>query len=202
LKKRVKTGEPYTMFIDNANKVVPEWWNKHSLKIRHSNLCSEIFLPTDKDHSLVCCLSSLNLSKYDEWKDTEAVFLSTLFLDSVISEFLEKAAQINGIEDTVRFAEKSRALGLGTLGWHSYLQSKMIPFAGLQARSLTKLVFGQIRKQADEATLWMGSKYGEPEWCVGSGRRNLTLLAIETKIIKNHYSKTLLFGRWKGQKIQ
>lgn len=178
LKKRVKTGEPYTMFIDNANKVVPEWWNKHSLKIRHSNLCSEIFLPTDKDHSLVCCLSSLNLSKYDEWKDTEAVFLSTLFLDSVISEFLEKAAQIKGIEDTVRFAEKSRALGLGTLGWHSYLQSKMIPFAGLQARSLTKLVFGQIRKQADEATLWMGSKYGEPEWCAGSGRRNLTLLAI------------------------
>jgi ribonucleoside-diphosphate reductase alpha chain len=177
LKKRVKTGEPYTMFIDNANRV-PEWWKKHSLKIHHSNLCSEIFLPTDKDHTLVCCLSSLNIAKYDEWSETDTVFLSTLFLDSVISEFLEKAEKINGIEDTVRFAKKSRALGLGTLGWHSYLQSKMIPFAGLQARSLTKIVFGQIRKQAEEATLWMGSKYGEPEWCEGTGRRNLTLLAI------------------------
>ena len=94
LKKRVKTGEPYTMFIDNANKVVPEWWKTHNLKIHHSNLCSEIFLPTDENHSLVCCLSSLNLAKYDEWKDTNTVFLATLFLDAVISEFLEKAKEI------------------------------------------------------------------------------------------------------------
>ena len=178
LKKRVKTGEPYTMFIDNANKVVPEWWKNNDLKIHHSNLCSEIFLPTDKDHTLVCCLSSLNLAKYDEWKDTETVYLSTLFLDAVISEFLEKAQSIKGIEDTVRFAEKSRALGLGTLGWHSYLQSKMIPFAGLEARSLTRIIFGDIRNKAEQATLDMGAKYGEPEWCAGTGRRNLTLMAI------------------------
>ena len=178
LKKRVKTGEPYTMFIDNANKVVPEWWKTNDLKIHHSNLCSEIFLPTDENHSLVCCLSSLNLAKYDEWKDTDTVFLATLFLDAVISEFLEKAKEIKGIEDTVRFAEKSRALGLGTLGWHSHLQSKMIPFHGLEARSLTRLIFGDIRKKAEEATLWMGSKYGSPLWCEGTGRRNLTLLAI------------------------
>ncbi len=166
------------MFIDNANKSNPEWWKKNDLKIRHSNLCSEIFLPTSPDHSFVCCLSSLNLVKFDEWKDTDTVFLSTLFLDAVMSEFIDKAENIKGIEDTVRFAKKSRALGLGTLGWHSFLQSKMIPFVGLQANSYTRIIFGQIKKQSDEASLWLGKEFGEPEWCEGSGRRNLTCMAI------------------------
>jgi ribonucleoside-diphosphate reductase alpha chain len=178
LKKRVKTGEPYTMFIDNANRNNPEYWKNNNLSVKHSNLCSEIFLPTDENHSLVCCLSSLNLIKYDEWKDTDTVFLSILFLDAVISEFLEKAKDIKGIEDTVRFAEKSRALGLGTLGWHSYLQSKLVPFVSIQSNSLTRIIFGQIKKQSDEATEFLGKEFGEPEWCKGSGRRNLTCMAI------------------------
>lgn len=179
LKKRVKTGEPYTIFLSNCNKT-PDWWKKHELTIRHSNLCAEIMLPTDKDHSLVCCLSSLNLVKFDEWKDTDTVYLSIMFLDAIISDFIEKGKSGNylGIEDTVRFAEKSRALGLGALGWHSYLQSKMIPFIGIEANSWTNIIFKHIRTEAERATLDLGTEYGSPLWCEGTGRRNLTLLAI------------------------
>lgn len=178
LMKRVKTGEPYTFFIDNANKATPQWWKDKGLKIWHSNLCTEIMLPTDENHTLVCCLSSMNLAKYDEWKDTDAVYLATLFLDSVISEFIEKAKLIKGIEDAVRFAEKSRALGLGTLGWHSYLQSKFIAFIGIQANSMTRIVFKNMREQAERGTYTLYQAYGAPEWCLGQARRNLTLLAI------------------------
>lgn len=180
LKKRVKTGEPYCMFIDNANKVTPEWWKKNELTIRHSNLCAEIFLPSSSIESFVCCLSSLNLMKFDEWKDTDTVFLSTLFLDAVMEDFIikGKSGEYKGIEDTVRFAEKSRALGLGALGWHSYLQSKMIPFISVLANSHTYLIFKHIKQETERATLWLGSEYGVPEWCEGTGRRNLTMVAI------------------------
>lgn len=180
LKKRVKTGEPYCMFIDNANKVTPEWWKKNDLTIRHSNLCSEIFLPDSENISFVCCLSSLNLAKYDEWKDTGTVFLSTLFLDAVMEDFIQKgnSGEYKGIEDAVKFAEKSRALGLGTLGWHSFLQSKMIPFASIEANAWTNIIFKHIQKESERATLYLGAEYGEPEWCKGTGRRNLTLMAI------------------------
>lgn len=178
LMKRVKTGEPYTFFIDNANKAVPNWWHKHNLKIWHSNLCSEIMEPTDEQHTLVCCLSSLNLVKYDEWKDTDTAFLSILFLDAVMSEYIERAEGIRGIDDALRFAEKSRALGLGTLGWHTYLQANMIPFVGIQANSLTRIIFSSIRKQSEQATMMLGKVLGSPLWCEGTGRRNLTLLAV------------------------
>lgn len=178
LKTRVKTGEPYVFFIDNANKNLPLNWKENKLKIWHSNLCSEIMLPTDKDHSLVCCLSSLNLYKFDEWKDTDTVYYATLFLDAVIQEFINKGSSIKGIEDTIRFAEKSRALGLGALGWHSYLQSKNIPFISIAANGETNKVFKHIREEAEKATKDLAEKYGEPEWLKNTGRRNLTLLAI------------------------
>jgi ribonucleoside-diphosphate reductase alpha chain len=180
LKKRVKTGEPYTMFIDNANNVVPEWWKKNNLKIRHSNLCSEIFLPTDENHTLVCCLSSLNLVKFEEWKDTDTVYLSTMFLDAVMEDFLQKGTSesYKGIEDAVRFATKSRALGLGALGWHSFLQSKMIPFVSIEANAWTNIIFKHLKDESERATMDLAKEYGEPEWCKGTGRRNLTLLAI------------------------
>lgn len=315
LKKRVKTGEPYTMFIDNANKVTPEFWKNNNLTIKHSNLCvapetelltdkgyivigehenefvnvwngneysntqivktgvnqklikinfsigesiecteyhkfyidengveievrakdlkagdkiytyfdgidvmnkvcidsiednnryddtycvnepkqhkvifngiltgncSEIFLPTDSRHTLVCCLSSLNLVKFDEWKDTDTVYLATMFLDAVMQDFINKGTSGDylGIEDATSFAIKSRALGLGTLGWHSFLQSKMIPFISIEANSYTHIIFKHIRSEAERATMDMGKEYGEPEWCKGTGRRNLTLLAI------------------------
>jgi len=178
LKTRVKTGEPYVFYIDNANRNLPINWKENDLKIYHSNLCSEIMLPTDGEHSLVCCLSSLNLYKYDEWKDTDTVYYSTLFLDAVIQEFINKGKNIKGIEDTVRFAEKSRALGLGTLGWHSYLQLRGVPFVSLQANGLTNKIFSNIREEAERASEDLASRFGEPKWCKGTSKRNLTLLAI------------------------
>ena len=184
IKKRVKTGEPYTMFIDNANKVTPEWWKKNELIIRHSNLCSEIFLPDsgkkESPTTFVCCLSALNLARYEEWKDTDTIFLATLFLDAVMEDFIQKgeSGEYLGIEDAVSFAKKSRALGLGALGWHSFLQSKMLPFTSIASNAWTNIIFKQIKEETEKATLWLGEKYGEPEWCKGTGRRNLTLIAI------------------------
>ena len=139
---------------------------------------SEIFLPTDENHTLVCCLSSMNLHKFDEWKDTDTVELAIFFLDAVIQEFINKGENIKGIEDAVRFAKKSRALGLGTLGWHSYLQSKKIPFISIYAIGQTHKIFGLIHEQAEKATTKLAELYGEPEWTKGFNRRNLTLMAI------------------------
>nr|WP_262889707.1 ribonucleotide reductase N-terminal alpha domain-containing protein [Blattabacterium cuenoti] len=178
LKERVKTGEPYLFFKDNANRNLPENWKKNGLKIHHSNLCSEIMLPTDESHTLVCCLSSLNLYKYVEWKDTQTVFYAILFLDAVLQEFINKGKNIKGIEDAVRFAEKSRALGLGALGWHSYLQSRMIPFISVKSEILIHDIFGKIRSESQKATQYLAKEYGESEWNIGTGRRNLTLMAM------------------------
>lgn len=178
IKQRIKTGEPYLFFIDNANKNLNEGFVKNNLKIWHSNLCSEIMLPTDPEHTLVCCLSSLNLAKYDEWKDTDTPYIATMFLDSVITEFLEVARDIKGFENAVRFAEKSRALGLGTLGWHTFLQSKMIPFTDFRANAYTNQIFGFISSEAKRASVDMAKEYGEPEWCRGTGTRNLTNMAV------------------------
>ncbi|WP_341658396.1 ribonucleoside-diphosphate reductase subunit alpha [Blattabacterium cuenoti] len=178
LKERVQTGEPYLFFQENANKNIPENWKKHGLKIHHSNLCSEIMLPTDENHTLVCCLSSLNLYRYIEWKNTNAVFYAILFLDAVMQEFIDKGKHVRGIEDAVRFAEKSRALGLGTLGWHSYLQSNMIPFISIKSKILTRNIFRYIQGESKKATKYLAKEYGESEWNIGTGRRNLTLMAM------------------------
>lgn len=187
---RVETGEPYIMYTDNANKNLRPGYALHNLTVKHSQLCTEIFLPTDPRHTFVCCLSAMNLAKFDEWKDTKAVKIAITLLDAVIEEFLIKATStfINedgemelvhkGIEDAVRFAKKSRALGLGALGWHSFLQSKRIPFIGLLANSFTKNIFGQIKAQAEEASKELAEHLGEPLWCKGTGQRNLNLLAI------------------------
>jgi ribonucleoside-diphosphate reductase alpha chain len=178
LKTRIKTGEPYIFFTDNANKNLPQFWKDQNLSVKHSNLCSEIFLPTDENHTLVCCLSSMNLAKWDEWKDTQAVYYATMFLDSVITEFLHKSANIPGIEDARRFAEKSRALGLGALGWHTLLQSMMLPFVGIQADSLTRIIFKHMQSESKRCSQDLAKTFGEPEWCKGQGIANLTNLAI------------------------
>lgn len=178
LKTRFETGEPYIMYIDNVNRANPEAYKKNGLEVRASNICSEITLYTDDDHSFVCCISSLNLTKFDEWKNTDLVETSIWFLDAVMTEFIEKARNIPGFERAIRFAEKSRALGIGALGWHSYLQSKMIPIDSLQAKNLNKLIFKTIRDKADIATKQLAEAYGEPEWCKGTGRRNTHLIAI------------------------
>lgn len=178
LKTRVKTGEPYLFFKTTANRLAPTGFKENDLVIHHSNLCNEINLCTDYNHTLVCCLSSLNALLYDEWKDTDTVELSIMFLDAVIEEFINKSKNLKGIEDATRFALKSRALGLGMLGWHSYLQSKNIPFISVAANSLTRQIFKNIRTSANEASEKLALKYGEPEWCKGTGRRNLTLMAV------------------------
>lgn len=178
IKTRVKTGEPYTFFTDNANANLKSTFSTYNLKVRHSQLCAEIMLPSDENHTFVCCLSSMNLYKWEEWSKTDAVYYSTIFLDAVISEFLDKAKHIQGIEDSIRFAEKSRALGLGALGWASLLQKMRIPFVGIQATSLTRVIFSHMKEKSDKASMWMANEFGEPTWCKGSGYRNLTCLAV------------------------
>lgn len=175
---RIETGYPYIFFEGNANRNLPSNWKDHGLNVKHSNLCSEIMLPTGPDLSLVCCLSSLNLAKYDEWKDTNTVELAVAFLDSVIEEFLEKGKNTQGIEDAITFAEKSRAIGLGTMGYHTYLQSKNLPFNSISSKYINKQIFSSISKQANEASAKLAAILGEPEWMAGTGQRNLTKMAI------------------------
>lgn len=178
LKTRVETGEPYIMFKGNANKIRPECYISNGLDVKTSQLCSEILLFNDANHTFVCCLSSLNLARWDEWKDTNTVELSIMFLDAVMSEFIEKAKHEPGLERAVRFAEKSRALGLGVLGWHSLLQEKSIPWEGFEAMQLNSLIFRTIRQRAEEATKELAVQHGEVEWTRGHARRNTHLLAV------------------------
>jgi ribonucleoside-diphosphate reductase alpha chain len=177
LKTRVETGEPYIMFYDNCNKSRPKWYIDQNKYVDFSNICTEINLYSDFDHSFVCCLSSLNLFKWDEWKDKRAAYWSIWFLDGIMQEFIEKSDGIPGLECARRFAVKSRALGLGVLGFHSYLQEKMLPFEGLQSKLLNRMMFKHIRSEADEATKDLAKEYGSPEWLQGYGVRNSHLLA-------------------------
>lgn len=178
LKVKMVTGKGYFFFPDKVNALNPPMYKDKGLEVKASNLCTEITLFSDEDHTFTCVLSSMNLSKYDEWKDTDAVFTATVFLDCVAQEFIRLGREIKGLEKAVRFTEKGRALGLGALGWHTYLQSKMIPFESFEAHTLNNQIFQQIRTQANEATKWMAEEFGEPEWCRGYGVRNTHLLAV------------------------
>ena len=178
LQKRKATGEPYIMFKGNVNKSNPDMYKKNGLKVFMTNICSEITLHTDESHSFVCCLSSLNLSKYDEWRDTDLIYTATWFLDGVLSEFIQKAKNMRGFENAVRSAEKGRALGLGVLGWHTYLQQRGIPFEGMEAQFETRKVFSQLKIESERASRDLASEYGEPLWCKETGFRNTHLRAI------------------------
>ena len=178
LQKRKATGEPYIMFKGNTNKANPEMYKKNGLKVFMTNICSEIVLHTDESHSFVCCLSSLNLAKYDEWRDTDLVYTATMFLDGVLSEFIQKAKNMRGFENSVRSAEKGRALGLGVLGWHTYLQQRGIPFEGMEAQFETRKVFSQLKIESERASRDLASEYGEPLWCKETGFRNTHLRAV------------------------
>jgi ribonucleoside-diphosphate reductase alpha chain len=178
LKTRLETGEPYLLFEDTVNRANPEAYIKNNLKVEMTNICSEITLHTDDEHSFVCCLSSLNAAKWDEWKDTDLPQLAVYFLDGVVSEFISKAKNLPGFERSVRFAEKSRAIGIGVLGWHTLLQSQMIPFESFSAMQLNALLFKTIRDKAVLASQEMARSHGEPEWCSGTGMRHTHLMAI------------------------
>ena len=178
IKKRSETGYPYIFFTDNANKNAPQVYKDKGYKINASNLCSEIFLPSSKDESFVCCLSSLNLLWWDEIKETDAVETLIMFLDAVMTEFISKTKDIRLMEAAHNFAKNHRALGMGVLGYHSYLQSKMIAWESMDAHYENISIFFEIRKRADDATKKLAEMFGEPEVLRGYGRRNTTTLAI------------------------
>ncbi|WP_430614655.1 ribonucleoside-diphosphate reductase subunit alpha [Flavobacterium sp. JP2137] len=178
LESRQQKGMPYLFFSDNVNRNKPQVYKDLNMRINSSNLCSEIMLPSNIDESFICCLSSMNLELYDEWKDTEAVKLAIFFLDAVLQEFIEKTEGNYYLQSANRFAKRHRALGLGVLGWHSYLQKNNIPFEGLEAKMRTTEIFQRIQQRADKATQELARIYGEPEILKGYGRRNTTTMAI------------------------
>ena len=188
LQKRKATGEPYILFKGNTNKSNPEAYKKNSLKVHMTNICSEIVLHTDESHSFVCCLSSLNLDKYDEWKNTNLIYDATWFLDGVLEEFIQRAKNMKGFENSVRSAEKGRALGLGVLGWHSLLQKNGIAFEGLLAQFKTREIFSKIKIETERASRALAEVYGEPLWCSGTGFRNTHLRAVAPTVSNSKLS--------------
>ena len=194
LQKRKATGEPYIMYKGNVNKQNPEAYKKNGLKVFMTNICSEIALHTDESHSFVCCLSSLNLAKYDEWKDTDLIYTAIWFLDGVLEEFIQKAKNMRGFENSVRSAEKGRALGLGVLGWHTYLQQRGVSFEGLPAQFETRKIFSQIKIESERASRDLAKEYGEPLWCVGTEMRNTHLRAIAPTVSNSKLSGNISPG--------
>ena len=178
LKSRMETGEPYIMFKDNVNKNNPIAYALNNLDVTMTNICTEITLHTDEEHSFICCLSSLNLAKWDEYKDTDTVELATWFLDGVMQEFIDKSAGKDSLVRTHNHAKKGRALGLGVMGWHTFLQQKGLPFNSVASTAHTHNIFSSIRDQAEKASRDLAVEYGEPIWCRGTGMRNTHLLAI------------------------
>jgi len=178
LESRQQKGMPYIFFTDNVNRNKPQVYKDKGLTINASNLCSEIMLPSTADESFICCLSSMNLELYDEWKDTNAVKLAIYFLDAVLSEFIEKTEGNYYLSAARNFAIRHRALGLGVLGYHSYLQRNMIPFESMEAKMFNAKVFKQIQEQSLAASKELAEIYGEPELMKGYGLRNATTMAI------------------------
>lgn len=180
---RWDTGESYILFEDHVNDNNPTEYHQLGLKVKLTNICSEILQHTDEKHSVVCCLSSLNLSKWDRfihqrWNGMGVIELSIRFLDAVMSEFIAKAKELPGMGKAVAGAIKARSLGLGVMGWHTLLQSKGLPFSSnLQSMMLNSEISKTIKEQANEASKKLAEEYGEPEWLKGSGRRNMHLMA-------------------------
>ena len=179
-KKRSETGYPYIFFTDNVNKAAPEHYQKKGLKIKHSQLCAEIMEYTDDTKSFVCCLSSMNLLHFDEWKDEkeryDPVMILTCFLDAVYTEFIEKAEGIPFMEKALKFSKEHRSIGIGALGYHSYHQKNGIPFESIQARMINKDMFDQIETKTIDMSWELGDEFGKTEF--GGGKRHSTLQAV------------------------
>lgn len=190
IQRRTEIGYPYILFSDTVNNNTVDVYKDKKMRIHGSNLCSEICLPSTDDISFVCCLSSINIRHYHEWKDTDAVETLTMFLDTVISEFVarletyrdssdpQKQSAFYFMQRAHKFAKEHRALGLGVLGWHTFLQENNIPFESAQAAELNREIFKTIQERAHAASVQMAIDYGEPEILKGYGRRNTTLMAI------------------------
>lgn len=190
IQSRVEMGYPYIFFTSTVNDNTVDVYKDKELRVNHSNLCSEVCLPNNSEESFVCCLSSLNILHYDEWKDTDAVETLIYFLDAVISEFIEKLEAMRDsdnpekrqafyfMERSYNFAKNHRAIGAGVMGYHSYLQSNMIPFESLEAKALNAYIFKTMHDKAYKASKELAELYGEPDMLKGYGRRNTTCLAI------------------------
>lgn len=172
------TGKGYFFFIDKVNRANPQAYKIHGLDVKASNLCTEITLHSSTEETYTCVLSSMNLSKYDEWKDTDAIFDAIVFLDCVASEFLDLAKDIEGFEKAVRGTERGRPLGLGALGFHTYLQQNMVDFESFEAHQINHEIFGRMNSEVERATRYLADLLGEPEYCRGLGRRNTHLMAV------------------------
>ena len=178
IQKRFETGYPYIMFSDSSNNSAPQVYKDKHLKIHASNLCSEIQLNSNKDNSFVCVLSSLNLLHWDEIKDSDAVETLIYFLDAVNEEFITKTKNMKFMEPANKFAHEQRALGMGVLGWHSLLQSKLIAFESMEAKLLNSSIWQTIRQKSDKASEDLAKLFGEPPLLKGYKRRNVTTLAV------------------------
>lgn len=190
IQRRGEIGYPYIIFIDNANNNKPEVYKDKDMKIKASNLCSEIMLPSNEEESFVCCLSSLNLLHYEEWKDTDLVETVTYFLDAVMEDFIKSLEALRDSDEkeerdgfefmrrAYEFAKNHRAVGLGTLGWHSYLQSNSIPMESQEANEKNVEIFKLIKERSYAASEEMAEEYGEPPVMEGYGRRNATTMAV------------------------
>lgn len=189
LKMKMVVGRGYFWFVDKVNRKLPEPYKRAGMKNYASNLCVEVLLPADNEHQFTCVLSSMLVHRFDEWKDTDAVYWATIFLDCVAEEFIQRAKDIDGLEKTVRFTQKARALGLGQAGLHTYLQDHMIPFESLEARMVSQQIAKHIWEESLRASQDMAKELGEPEWCRGFGVRNASRIAIApTK------SSAIMFG--------
>ena len=177
-KKRFESGYPYIFFADNANEQAPQWYKDKQMEIKCSQLCTEIMLSLSEEESFVCDLSSMNALHYDEWKNTDAVQILTMLLDAVMTEYINKTENIPHMQRARNFAINQRAIGVGVLGWHSLLQSKMIAFESMKAKYLNVEIFKHIQKETIIASEWMAKEYGEPPLLVGYGRRNSCLQSV------------------------
>ena len=175
---RINIGVPYIIFRGNMNEGKPQVYKDKDYDINASNLCTEIALPATPDESFVCCLSSMNALHYDEWKDTDAVETLTYFLDAVMEEFIQEAEGTQFMERPVKFARRHRAIGIGVLGWHSYLQSEMISFDSMEAMNKNSQIFQTIKEKSYKASEELADKFGEPEVLEGYGRRNTTTMSV------------------------
>jgi len=178
IEARINIGVPYIIFRGNMNEGKPQVYKDKDYQINASNLCTEIALPATADESFVCCLSSMNALHYDEWKDTDAVETLTRFLDAVMEEFIQSTEGTQFMERAVRFAKRHRAIGIGVLGWHSYLQSNMIPFDSMEAMEKNEEMFRTIKERSYEASEALADEFGEPEVLEGYGRRNTTTMSV------------------------
>lgn len=177
IRKRFESGYPYLFFTDTVNNNSPIVYRNKGKHIHASNLCSEIALSSSDDESFVCVLSSINLLHYDEWKDTDAVEVLTYFLDTVTTEYINKTVDLKYMRSAHNFAKRQRAIGLGILGWHSYLQSKMIPFESMEAKFLNCQISSLLDQKTLKASKELAELYGEPELMVSTGYRLGTRLA-------------------------